>query len=285
MLNLKVGMMPGKLVEISVEEGTTVGQIFDKAEVVVNNHDIRLDGAKVNLDDEVHSGSLLVATKQIKGNVGIIKVGMMPGKLTEIAYEGGETVSELFDMADISVSNHDIRLDGAKVSLEDKIYVGSLLVATKQIKGNYDGECCENCTCVPTKSYIAIDLTPEQIEVLIEAPLPTEIPEENIEIKGENLVVVKVKNEEYVVDEDMFNSVYKLVDVEKDVIDEPVEEIKEEPRIELAEEFERDYPQGVNENIDLLIEEIMQQRARYIAWVEQSDAQIEVLNELKIRIK
>ena len=61
-------MMPGKLVEVSVEEGTTVGQIFDKAEVVVNNHDIRLDGAKVNLDDEVHSGSLLVATKQIKGN-------------------------------------------------------------------------------------------------------------------------------------------------------------------------------------------------------------------------
>ena len=224
---------------------------------------------------------------------GTIKVGMMPGKLTEISYEGGETVSELFDKADISVNNHDIRLDGAKASLEDRIYGGSLLVATKQIKGNCD-ECCGSCTCEPTKSYIAIDLTPEQIEVLIEAPLPTEIPEENIEIKGENLVVVKVKNEEYVVDEYMFNSIYKLVDVEKDVIEVKddevkgfVEAVKEESRIELAEEpeFARVYPEGVNENIDLLIEEVMQQRARYVAWVEQSDAQIKVLNELKIRIK
>lgn len=210
-----------------------------------------------------------------------IKIGVMPGRLTEISYEGNETARELFELANVEISNHDIRLDGNKINIDDVISNGALLVATKMIKGNC--VCCGDYSC--KKSYIAIDLTPEQIEVLIEAPLPTEIPEENIEIKGENLVVVKVKNEEYVVDEDMFNSVYELVDVEKDVIDETVKEIKEESRIELAEEFERDYPQGVNENIDLLIEEIMQQRARYIAWVEQSDAQIEVLNELKIRIK
>lgn len=294
MKTIKTGIMPGKLVEVTFEEGMTAREIFDLAEITVSNHDIRLDGEKINLDTVINSGSLLVGTKMIKGNTATIKVGVMPGKLTEIAYEGGETARELFELADVEISNHDIRLDGNKINIDDVISGGALLVATKMIKGNYDGECCESCTCVPTKSYIAIDLTPEQIEVLIEAPLPTEIPEENIEIKGENLVVVKVKNEEYVVDEYMFNSIYKLVDVEKDVIEVKddevkgfVEEIKEESKIELAEEpeFARVYPEGVNENIDLLIEEVMQQRARYVAWVEQSDAQIEVLNELKIRIK
>lgn len=68
MLNLKVGMMPGKLVEVAVEEGTTVREAFSIAGISVDNHDIRLDGSKIGFDDSITSGALLVATKQIKGN-------------------------------------------------------------------------------------------------------------------------------------------------------------------------------------------------------------------------
>ena len=68
MLKIKVGMMPGKLVEVVVEEGATAREIFDIAGVELSNHEIRLDGEKIDLDRTIYNGSLLVAMKMIKGN-------------------------------------------------------------------------------------------------------------------------------------------------------------------------------------------------------------------------
>ena len=68
MLKIKVGMMPGRLVEVVVEEGTTAREIFDIAGVELSNHEIRLDGEKIDLDRTIYNGSLLVAMKMIKGN-------------------------------------------------------------------------------------------------------------------------------------------------------------------------------------------------------------------------
>ena len=65
MMNIKVGVMPGRLVEVAVEEGTSAREIFEIADVEVNNHEIRLDGAKINIDDTVEEGKLLVAMKMI----------------------------------------------------------------------------------------------------------------------------------------------------------------------------------------------------------------------------
>ena len=68
MLNIKVGVMPGKLVEVVAEEGTKVKDIFELAEINTEGYELRLDGEKVKEYDEVQSGSLLVAMKKIKGN-------------------------------------------------------------------------------------------------------------------------------------------------------------------------------------------------------------------------
>ena len=124
MLTLKVGVMPGRLQEVVVEEKTSARRIFEIAGVEISNHEVRLDGEKIDLDMAVENGKLLVAMKMIKGNASTIKVGVMPGKLQEVVYEEGTTAKELLDMAGIEVSNHEIRLDGNKISLYEEINGG-----------------------------------------------------------------------------------------------------------------------------------------------------------------
>ena len=68
MLKIKVGMMPGKLVEIVTNEGATAREIFETAGVELSNHEIRLDGEKIDLDRTINEGRLLVGMRLIKGN-------------------------------------------------------------------------------------------------------------------------------------------------------------------------------------------------------------------------
>lgn len=68
MKTLKVGQMPGKLVEVAIQEGMTAKEIFELAEVEISNHEVRLDGEKISLDTRIENGSLLVGMRQIKGN-------------------------------------------------------------------------------------------------------------------------------------------------------------------------------------------------------------------------
>ena len=69
MMKIKVGMMPGKLVEVVTNQGATAREIFKIADVEISNHEIRLDGEKIDLDRTINNGSLLVAMKMIKGNI------------------------------------------------------------------------------------------------------------------------------------------------------------------------------------------------------------------------
>ena len=136
MLNIKVGVMPGKLTEVVAEEGTKVKEIFALAEIDIEGYELRLDGEKVEEYDEVQSGNLLVAKKKIKGNSSTLKVGVMPGKLTEIAIHPETTAFEAFDIAEIDVTGYELRLDGEKIDGDCTVNNGNLLVAMKKIKGN-----------------------------------------------------------------------------------------------------------------------------------------------------
>ena len=136
MLNIKVGVMPGKLVEVVAEEGTKVKEIFTLAEINTEGYELRLDGEKVKEYDEVQSGALLVCMKKIKGNSSVLKVGVMPGKLTEIAIQPETTAFEAFDIAEIDVTGYELRLDGEKIDGDCTVNDGSLLIGMKRIKGN-----------------------------------------------------------------------------------------------------------------------------------------------------
>ena len=197
MLKIKVGMMPGKLVEVVVEQGSTAREIFEVAGVELSNHEIRLDGEKITLDTKVNNGNLLVAMKMIKGNMPSIKVGMMPGRLEVVEYTEGESAYEIFERANIGVSNHEVRLDGEKIALDTKVNNGNLLVAMKMIKGNAE--------------FRKTDCTQEEVEILLGVKLPQVINTDSINMCGDNFLQIEVGNETLIVEEDMFLSVYNIV--------------------------------------------------------------------------
>lgn len=241
MLKIKVGMMPGKLVEVITSKGMTAREIFDIAEVELSNHEVRLDGEKIDLDKAIHNGNLLVAMKMIKGNMASIKVGMMPGRLEVVEYTEGDTAYEIFERANIGVSNHEVRLDGEKVTLDTRISNGSLLVAMKMIKGN--------------ASFRKTDCTKEEVAMLLGVELPQTINMENINMCGDNFLQIEVDSETLVVEEDMFLSVYneivdefngeEVVDI-KEIREEKVEvELKDKKAMEVLstelEELEKSY--------------------------------------------
>lgn len=245
MMKIKVGMMPGKLVEVVVEQGSTAREIFEVAGVELSNHEVRLDGEKIDLDRTINNGNLLVAMKMIKGNMPSIKVGMMPGKLEVVEYTEGETAYEIFERANIGLSNHEIRLDGEKIALDTKVNNGNLLVAMKMIKGNAE--------------FRKTDCTQEEVEILLGVNLPKEINTDSINMCGDNFLQIEVGNETLIVEEDMFLSVYNIVGGDEMV---DIREVREEVEVESKD----------SKAMDVLNKELEELESTYNFYIEEAHA-------------
>ena len=245
MLKIKVGMMPGKLVEVVVEQGSTAREIFEVAGVELSNHEVRLDGEKIDLDRTINNGNLLVAMKMIKGNMPSIKVGMMPGKLEVVEYTEGETAYEIFERANIGLSNHEVRLDGEKITLDTKVNNGNLLVAMKMIKGNAE--------------FRKTNCTQEEVEILLGVKLPQEINTDSINMCGDNFLQIEVGNETLIVEEDMFLSVYNIVSGDETV---DIREVREEVEVESKD----------SKAMDVLNKELEELESTYNFYIEEAHA-------------
>ena len=245
MMKIKVGMMPGKLVEVVVEQGSTAREIFEVAGVELSNHEVRLDGEKIDLDRTINNGNLLVAMKMIKGNMPSIKVGMMPGRLEVVEYTEGESAYEIFERANIGVSNHEVRLDGDKIAIDTKINNGNLLVAMKMIKGNAE--------------FRKTNCTQEEVEILLGVKLPQVINTDSINMCGDNFLQIVVGNETLIVEEDMFLSVYNIVGGDETV---DIREVREEVEIESKD----------SKAMDVLNKELEELESTYNFYMEEARA-------------
>lgn len=140
---LRVGIMPGKIQEVVVEVGTTVGQVLAIAELSATGYDIKVDGTKVEESAVVTSETnLILLVKQVKGNAdGVVRVGVMPGKINEFAVEVGTPISALLEQADLDPTGYDVKVDGEKVDASTAVVSAStsLVLLVKQVKGNADG--------------------------------------------------------------------------------------------------------------------------------------------------
>lgn len=68
MLTIKVGMFPGTLKEVVIEEGTKVSEVLEMAGITVGaEQEIKLDDEVVNASDAIEGGKMLLVTKRIKG--------------------------------------------------------------------------------------------------------------------------------------------------------------------------------------------------------------------------
>lgn len=67
---LRVVNFPGAPQVISVNEGMTVREAFEKANIDFEGRELKLDGRQVDMYDLVEGGRMLIAMKKIKGNDG-----------------------------------------------------------------------------------------------------------------------------------------------------------------------------------------------------------------------
>ena len=208
MFTIKVGVMPGKLQEVVVDGELTAKEIFELAEVDYEGHEIRLDGNRINIDEKVNNGNLLVAMKMIKGNANIIKVGIMPGKLQEIEFTPGEIARHIFEKVEIDTNNMEIRLDGNKIDIDTRVENGNLLVAMKMIKGN-------SSTVTTSSEVYVTDLTLNEIEMMLNVELPTRINKADVVDYG---ICVDVFDN--AIDRDLFYSIYTLIDEQQEFMQE-----------------------------------------------------------------
>lgn len=184
-----------------------------------------------------------------------IKVGMMPGRLVEVVTNEGATAREIFEIADVELSNHEIRLDGEKIDLDRTIHSGNLLVAMKMIKGN--------------ASFRKTDCTQEEVAILLGVKLPQVINTDSINMCGDNFLQIEVGNETLVVEEDMFLSVYNEIVDEfngEEVVD--IREVREE----VVDVREIEVESKDSKAMDVLNKELEDLEKSYRFYIEEAHA-------------
>lgn len=134
---IKVGQMPGRIVEVAVEVGSTVGQVLEIAGLDATGYQIKMDGATVTTESNVtESTQLILLAKLVKGN-STVKIGVMPGRVSEFAVDSTTTYNELFTLAEVNPDGYEVKADGVKVTdFNTQIGSVSLVLLAKQIKGN-----------------------------------------------------------------------------------------------------------------------------------------------------
>jgi galactitol-specific phosphotransferase system IIB component len=137
---VRVGQMPGRINEYVVEVGTTLSALIELAELNASGYDVKVDGVAVtNLDQVVTaSTNLVVLAKQVKGNIQrSIRVGQMPGRINEYLVDDLASVASVLELAGLSASGYDVKIDGAAVTNLNQVVGGAnLIVLAKQVKGN-----------------------------------------------------------------------------------------------------------------------------------------------------
>jgi len=138
---IKVGFMPGVLTEVTFETPFTVAQAIDLVPgLTTEGYTIKIDGAEYSLEDKIPSSARVIAlAKKVKGNSAlVIKVGYMPGVLTEYQFETPVTVKEILEFAGLTTEGYTAKLDGRDVEMDKVLSAGGgrVLALAKKVKGN-----------------------------------------------------------------------------------------------------------------------------------------------------
>lgn len=137
---IKVGIMPGRISEVVVEEGATVADVLELAGLDATGYEIKVDGTVSSADTATTASSnLVLLTKQVKGNAGrLVKVGIMPGRISEVATAIGTSVADLISEAGLDGTGYEVKVDGNVVNPSEAVVTEAtnLVLLTKQVKGN-----------------------------------------------------------------------------------------------------------------------------------------------------
>ena len=142
-ITVKVGKLPGQIKEIALNGGRTVADAIGAAGLEMKDgQEIRVDGVPADKGKNLRANQTVLIVKKVKGNMPdgyiTVKVGKLPGGVTEIALNGGRTVADALGAAglDGAISGHEIRVNGAVSDRARNLRQGDLVLLVRQVKGN-----------------------------------------------------------------------------------------------------------------------------------------------------
>lgn len=136
---LRVGKMPGRITEVVVEVGTSIKEVLQLAELDSTGFEIKVDGQVGTLDSRVtENTNLVILAQQVKGNSEkVIRVGKMPGRITEVLVQPGMAIREVLRLADLDPTGFEIKVDGNQSSLDATVTENTnLIILAQLVKGN-----------------------------------------------------------------------------------------------------------------------------------------------------
>ena len=137
-ITVKVGKLPGTIQEIALNGDRTVRAALTAAELNATGFQVRVNGADADMDTTVTNGATIFLVKKIKGNADhiMVKVGKLPGAISEIALNGDRTVRAALTAAELSPTGYQIRVNGSDADLDTELTANSSVFLVKKIKGN-----------------------------------------------------------------------------------------------------------------------------------------------------
>lgn len=137
MLNVRIGTMPGRINEFALENGATVKEALEIADLTAEGYQIKVNGEQADEEKVLSDGDLVLLVKQIKGNSEpLVRVGTMPGRINEYAVLADATVEDVLEIADLNTEGYQIKVNGEMAALDTPVNDGDLVLLVKQIKGN-----------------------------------------------------------------------------------------------------------------------------------------------------
>lgn len=68
----------------------------------------------------------------------LVKVGIMPGRITEVAVELGQSIASVIELAGLDSEGYEVKVDGETVNAEETTIQPetNLILLVRQVKGN-----------------------------------------------------------------------------------------------------------------------------------------------------
>ena len=138
---VKVGQVPGRITEVAVAPGSTIRSVLETAGISADaSFTISVNGEPASAEDTVTTdGVSILLTRKIRGatNPILVKVGQVPGRITEVAVAPGSTIRSVLETAGISAdASFTISVNGEPASAEDTVTTdGVSILLTRKIRG------------------------------------------------------------------------------------------------------------------------------------------------------
>jgi putative ubiquitin-RnfH superfamily antitoxin RatB of RatAB toxin-antitoxin module len=136
---VRIGVMPGRVNEFAMPVGTTIKEALRIAGLSADGYEIKVNDVTITLNDTAvvnADTTLILLVKAVKGN-GLVRIGVMPGRVSEFAIEPGTKVKDALVIAGVSADGYEIKVNDVTATLDTVVTAeSSLILLVKQVKGN-----------------------------------------------------------------------------------------------------------------------------------------------------